>query len=110
MLIHERRPPPREVGVPGMDRAEAKQVRLIITHEDSPDGTIVKIAGWLSAAGVSVLLEACEDCPRPLIIDLTNLRDADQDGLAALHRLKALDVKLVGASPYMELLIHGHGT
>lgn len=72
-------------------------------------GAVLKVDGWLDHAGVAALLEACADGSAPLTLDLTDLRDADPDGVSALQRLVAADATLVDASPYIQLLLHHHG-
>jgi hypothetical protein len=84
-------------------------VKLFISHRALDPGTAVKVDGWLDAAGVAALLEACARSPSPLVLDLTDLRDADPDGVAALLRLAASDVTIVGASPYIQLLLRNRG-
>lgn len=80
-------------------------MKLFISSRTLATGTRVKVDGWLSGAGIPALLEACDRAARPLVIDLSDLRDADPDGVAALAHLRASGADLVGASPYIALLL-----
>jgi hypothetical protein len=84
-------------------------VKLFISRRALDSGTAVKVDGWLNAAGVAALFEACAGIPPPLVLDLSDLRDADPDGVAALQRLATADATIVGASPYIQLLLHNQG-
>ncbi len=80
-------------------------MKLFISQRPLAAGTAVKVDGWLSAPGVPALREACEAAAAPLVLDLTDLRDADPDGVAALRQLMGSNAKVIGATPYVELLL-----
>jgi hypothetical protein len=82
-------------------------VKLFISQRALQPGTVVKVDGWLGAAGVPSLLEACSEAERPLVLDLRDLRDAEPEGVTALRRLVAAGAVVDAAPPYIALLLSG---
>jgi ABC-type transporter Mla MlaB component len=72
----------------------------------SDSGTrIVRIEGWLEGEAVAELARVIEGGSRALRLDLSELRSADKAGLAALRAHRAAGGSIVGASPYIKLLL-----
>lgn len=82
-------------------------MKLFISRRTLHPGTVVKVDGWLGAAGVPVLLETCSEAERPLVLDLRDLRDAEPEGVAALRRLVAAGAVVDAVPPYIALLLSG---
>jgi hypothetical protein len=78
---------------------------LRIAEERLGEGTVVRVAGRLAGEGVAELGRVCEGSSRPLLIDLTELLQADDLGLALLRSLRESGAKLTGVSPFIELLL-----
>ncbi|MGA7982441.1 MAG: STAS domain-containing protein [Chromatiaceae bacterium] len=74
-----------------------------ITSTAVDGGTLLRIEGRLTRDGVAELVRACEGAARPLTIDLSELRLADEAAVAALAGLEKSGATLVGASQYLEL-------
>ncbi len=67
--------------------------------------TKLKLDGQLSGEETRELLHACEDLALPFVIDLSDLQFADDEGVKALLDLKAQGARLVGARPYVSMLL-----
>jgi hypothetical protein len=79
------------------------EIHLTVTVSDT--GTVIHADGRLSRLGVAELEGVIRMATAPLILDLTNLLSADDAGVAVLRSLSDKDVRLVGVSPYMTLLL-----
>ena len=66
---------------------------------------VVRLEGWLEGEVVAELESVVSGGSGPLRLDLSELRSADKAGLDALRALRAGGVPLVGASPYIRLLL-----
>lgn len=71
----------------------------ITAQNEAP--TTLKLDGWLAGRSVLDLQAACAALEGPFIIDLANLRFADEDGISLLRRLRANGARLVGAGLFM---------
>jgi hypothetical protein len=67
----------------------------------------IELHGRLSASEIAEFQTACASQSPPLRIDLENLSGASADGILALKEQRARGARLVGASPYIELLLSG---
>ena|SRR5262249_44453286 len=67
--------------------------------------SVVELHGWLSGLEIAEFEGACAASPLPLRIDLQNLSGASADGVQALQAQRARGARLVGASPYIDLLL-----
>ena len=81
------------------------QLRLSVT--ETGGSTTVHVDGRLMASGLSELKRLVRGLEGPIVIDLSNLLSADDAGVAELRSLAGRGAKLIGASPYVSLLI-GH--
>jgi hypothetical protein len=68
-------------------------------------GGVVELHGWLGRAEVVEFHKVCASTPLPFRVDLTNLTSASVEGILALKEERAKGVRLVGASPYIALLL-----
>ena len=66
---------------------------------------VVRIHGRLRGSAVHELERVCQEASLPLVLDLTNLMNADDCGIATLRRLGIDGAKLTGVSPYLTLLL-----
>jgi hypothetical protein len=80
-------------------------IRLTVVERE--DLTVIRVDGRLVADGIPDLEEACRVARRPLVLDLTHLATTDDTGVVALRRLTGEGVHLLGASPYIGLLLGG---
>jgi hypothetical protein len=78
---------------------------LRIVDQTTEHGVSLALHGWLSAREVPTLEASAAAAACPVLIDLSQLAGADADGLRALCRVRARGGCLVGASPYIELLL-----
>ena len=83
-------------------------MRFCITTIMDGATTVLNVDGELLGEGVREL-ERLAGVVRPLRLDLTNLLRADAAGLAALRRLAAAGVELIGLPPYYALLLEREG-
>jgi len=79
------------------------QLRIVVSLKDSR--TVIKVDGRLDAEGVPELEKVTRDESATLCLDLSGLRLADADGIAALLRLQKAGAVIQGASPYFKLLL-----
>jgi anti-anti-sigma regulatory factor len=79
------------------------QLRIVVLIEGS--NTVVKVDGRLDAEGVSELEKVTLEVSAALCLDLSGLRLADAEGIAALLRLQKAGAVIQGASPYLKLLL-----
>jgi hypothetical protein len=70
-------------------------------------GELVSVAlhGWLNEDVLSEFERECEPIGARLWLDLSHLVGADEAGLRALNRRAKAGIRLVGASPYIQLLL-----
>ncbi len=78
---------------------------LYIACESDSDVRVVRLEGWLEGEAVAELERVVSEGSGALRLDLSELRSADTAGLAALRALRAAGASLVGASPYIKLLL-----
>jgi hypothetical protein len=65
----------------------------------------VELHGRLSGLEVAEFKSACAAHAQPARIDLTHLLGASAEGVHALREQRAHGAHLIGASPYIELLL-----
>ena len=63
--------------------------------------------GSVNLINLPELDKVTHDESAPLCLDLSGLRLADSEGIAALLRLQKAGAVMRGASPYLKLLLHG---
>jgi hypothetical protein len=80
-------------------------VTLRIALDQDSGVQVVRLDGWLEGEAVAELERVMSGCAGALRLDLTHLRSADPAGLIALRGLRARGAGLVGASPYIRLLL-----
>ena len=78
----------------------------IIEEGLSPPAT-VKLEGRLTGEEVPELRRVCGGMKGRLVVDLCDLQSADREGVRVLRELRARGAGLVGASPYLQLLLAG---
>ncbi len=78
---------------------------LRIFAEAQDRRAVISLHGWLSAAEVSEVERVADEAQAPVTIDLAQLVGVDADGLQALRRQQERGARLVGASPFVELLL-----
>ena len=66
---------------------------------------VLRLEGWLDRESVAELERVINGGSGPLRLDLTELRAADTAGLDSLRALSAAGASIVGASPYIRLLL-----
>jgi anti-anti-sigma regulatory factor len=71
--------------------------------EADPDR--LKLDGRLTAEVVPELRRVCAELESNVVLDLTDLRFADRQGVSVLRELKAQGAQLIGVSHYLGLLL-----
>jgi hypothetical protein len=66
---------------------------------------VVHIAGRLFGNAATQLKKACEHVEGPLVIDLSELLYADDEGINAIQAVADRGSKIRGASPFVQLLM-----
>jgi hypothetical protein len=79
------------------------ELRLTVTVSDTR--TVIHADGRLSRLDVGELEAVVRMRSGPVTLDLTNLLSADDAGVAVLRSFSDKDIRLVGVSPYMTLLL-----
>lgn len=80
-------------------------LRIVATGLMPP--VTVKLDGRLTGEEVPELRRVCEGVKERLVLDLSDLQSADRQGVSALKELWGQGAGLIGASPYVELLLGG---
>jgi len=80
-------------------------VTLYIACESDSGVRVVHLEGWLEGEAVAELERVVSGDSGSLRLDLSELRSADPAGLDALRALRPAGASLVGASPYIRLLL-----
>lgn len=65
----------------------------------------VALHGWLNEEVLGEFERECDPLGARVWLDLSQLAGADEAGLRALNRRAAGGIRLVGASPYIQLLL-----
>ena len=78
---------------------------LYIASESDAGVRVVRLEGWLEGEAVAELERVVSGGSGPLCLDLSELRSADTEGLDGLRALRAAGATIVGASPYIRLLL-----
>ncbi|HZP40747.1 MAG TPA: hypothetical protein VFD84_04450 [Candidatus Binatia bacterium] len=66
---------------------------------------IVRVDGELVGEATRELRRLCHNPKGRLRVDLRDLRRADDAGIAAIHELEDAGAEVIGASPYIALLL-----
>jgi len=78
---------------------------LRITPAGSGPSATLKVDGRLTSEEVAELRHACDRVEGRLTLDLSGLQSADRQGVSALQELRTKGAELIGASPYLQLLL-----
>jgi anti-anti-sigma regulatory factor len=85
-----------------------------ITRLDEPQGTVLKVDGWLDAAGLPDLQReidrAASASSTGLTLDLAGLRQADEAAVELLRRLAAGGARFINCPPYLALRLAPPGS
>ena len=76
-----------------------------IEIQKSDGATVLQVAGILGGRGLSELEKLCRESLGPLCLDLANLQSVDAEGIRLIQQLELQGVALLGASPYLRLLL-----
>ena len=85
-------------------------MRFRITKTEAGTVTTLRIDGDLTSESVADLEKACASVDGPVDLDLSQLMKADAEGVRALNDLLASRVRLLAASPYIEVLLKSERT
>ena len=80
-----------------------QRTMLHITVAKTEGGSIVRLSGALAGEFVAVADRACAAVDEALVIDVSQLQSADEEGLAWLARTVDRGVPLEGLSGYLTL-------
>jgi anti-anti-sigma regulatory factor len=78
-----------------------------IDLSESTGGVSVRVAGRLEEAAARELLDLCRRPTGRLTLDLEDLISVDRAALETLKDLRAAGARIVGASPYVRMLLNG---
>lgn len=81
--------------------------RLDVSPEEGR--AVVRVHGRLAGAAVHELGRVCREARLPIVLDVTYLMGADDDGIATLRHLRCAGAQLAGISPYLSLLLNLEG-
>lgn len=84
------------------EESQWKQMIRIVT-EKGESGWIVHVQGHLKGEDVPALEEECRTIGNISRLNLEELRGLDEAGIAAVRKLTAGGVLVVGASPYIRM-------
>jgi hypothetical protein len=88
----------------GVRLAVRRAVECWIGVTDEPGRTTVRLAGRLRGPQVHELTQVCGERPHShLVLDLSDLLNADAVGIAAIRKLRLEGATLVGVSQYLGL-------
>ena len=65
--------------------------------------TVLRLAGTLAGESVDLLEKACAGAKAPVVLDLRDLRNVDDEGLETLSRLRQSGATLVNVSTSIEM-------
>jgi len=82
-------------------------VTLYIACGSDSGVRVVRLEGWLEGEAVAEFERVVNGETAPLRLDLSELRSADTAGLDLLRAVRQAGASLVGASPYIRLLLEG---
>jgi hypothetical protein len=96
----------RPRGEPDPGKAGCPRSMTIYIGCSSDSGIrVVRLEGWLEGEAVAVLERVIEGGSGALRLDLSELRSADKAGLTVLRAHREAGASIVGASPYIKLLL-----
>ncbi|UCG88317.1 MAG: hypothetical protein JSW71_07170 [Gemmatimonadota bacterium] len=78
-------------------------LRIIVKEND--DGSEVRLSGRLAGEYVAEAKQVCFSAAEPLLIDATELQDADADGFALLAKLIDGGARVEGLSGYLAMRV-----
>lgn len=77
-----------------------------ITTAELHGKTVVRVDGWLESPDeAEELLRVAMSAPKPVVLDLRELHDADANGVTALHSLAKAGCRLTRVSDFIKLLL-----
>jgi hypothetical protein len=79
--------------------------RIDVAH--GAEGACLRVAGRLEGSAAQELLEVCRRQRGVLFIDLEELLSLDHTSVETLQELRAAGARIVGASPYIAMLLNG---
>ena len=78
-------------------------LHLVVQEDD--DGSVVRLSGQLADEFVAETRRVCRSATGPLLIDATELKDADADGFALLADLVKEGARVEGLSGYLTMRV-----
>ena len=76
-----------------------------VTVKTGVDGSVVRVAGWLTAEYVRDVERLCLFAEPPVVLDASELRSCDAEGLAFLARLRDGTASMKGLSEYLVMRV-----
>ena len=80
------------------------------TVETGVDGSVIRVAGRLTAEFVGEVEQMCLSSEPPVLIDASELQSCDADGLVFLTRVRDGTVSVEGLSEYLLMRIRIEGS
>lgn len=80
-----------------------------VTSRRSEGKSIIQIDGALRSEFLEELADTISSMEPPIVLDLSNLRSVDSESTEALVRMAKEAAEVIGASPYIRLLLERYG-
>jgi hypothetical protein len=94
----------RELAPTLLDRT---YMTLRVDTASEASATVVSVAGRLEGEGLREFLKTCDSIEGEFVLDLSGLRSAGSEGMAAIRGLVDSGQKLRGVSPFIRFLLDG---
>ncbi len=82
-----------------------KDLRIDIITEESV--VVLDLSGRLAGRTVKQLTDVCEPIEGKFVMDLSNLKFADDSGIDVIRKLRKKGAEIRGASAFIKLLMNG---
>ncbi len=90
-----------------MELAVSVNMKIRIDCHFNGQKKVISIAGRLTETAVGQLQEAFDQIESSLVVDLSNLVYADNEGIDILRAIIDKGAQVIGASPFIALLLGG---
>ena len=80
-----------------------------VTSRRTETETVIQIDGVLRSEFLEELGKAVSDAEPPVTLDLSHLQTVDSESTEALVKMAKDAAEVIGASPYIRLLLERHG-
>ena len=82
-------------------------MEIRIDIESEGPAPVLHVSGRLTGPAITQLSDVCEPMVGRFVLDLSNLKFADDDGVEAIRALRERGAEIRGASYFIKMLING---